>query len=132
MPTGWDGSCEVDFGGDRRRFALAWRDLQALEAVIGPLGEALGRLTYGGWKLADVRETIRIGLEGSGASPSDALQLVRRYVERRPPTENVPVALAVLSAGLFQPPELSSGKAKGDGETATPASPSPESTETAP
>ncbi len=55
--------------------------------------------------VADIREIIRIALVGGGITPTEALRLVRRYVEERPLTESMPVALSAIEAFLFGPDE---------------------------
>lgn len=59
------------------------------------------RLTSGTYKVADVRETIRLGLIGGGLKPEAALKLVRRYVDDRPLIESWIVARTVLAGVLF-------------------------------
>jgi len=78
-----------------------WLDLQ--EAVgCGPL-ELYVRLLQRQWKVQQIREIIRIGLLGGGTDPSNALRLVRRYVEEQPILESVPLALEIVSASLTMP-----------------------------
>jgi hypothetical protein len=48
----------------------------------------------------DISNVIRLGLIGGGMSPTDALQKVRAYVERRPPMENVIHARTILGVAL--------------------------------
>jgi hypothetical protein len=51
-------------------------------------------------RLADIRETLRLGLIGGGLKPVDAMVKVRKYVDERPIDENRDIAYAVVLAGL--------------------------------
>ncbi|UGX87123.1 gene transfer agent family protein [Phyllobacterium meliloti] len=70
----------------------------------------LHRLSTQSWLLNDIKEVIRWGLIGGGMTPLSALNLVRDYVEGRPPVESVMHAQAILSAGLMGAPEEELGK----------------------
>ena len=108
---GRDASIELDFGPELQRFRLAWGQLSSLQEACdaGPY-VILDRIMNGTWRMNDIRETIRYGLIGGGMTPSDALKLVREYVEDRPPVENLMIAQAVLSAGLVGAPEEAVGE----------------------
>ncbi len=82
-------------------FRLAIGHLRELQdkCNAGP-AEVLARLTSGSWRVDDIRETLRLGLIGGGATPMDALVLVARYVDDRPLMENVFPAQAVLLAAV--------------------------------
>lgn len=71
---------------------------------MGP-GHVLRRLMIGEWRFAEVRETIRCALIGGGKSPVDALKLVEAYVDGRPYTESIPVALMILTSFMDGAPE---------------------------
>lgn len=106
--------------------------------ILIPSGpkEIYDRLRLGSWRVADYRETIRLGRIGGGAAPVEALQFVKRYVDARPAVESVEVAWRILAAMLVGPPgdELGKGEAERgpskveDGST----SPAPQPTEPAP
>lgn len=106
-----DASITADFGDGAYVFALKWGQLAGLQEVCdaGPF-VILDRLSNGTWKVGDIRETIRYGLIGGGVPPTDALNLVREYVEGRPPMENILLARAILSAGLVGAPEENVGE----------------------
>jgi hypothetical protein len=122
----------LDFGGEERRFRLALGQLRELQERVdaGP-AHLLQRLTDSTWRVDDIRETLRLGLIGGGMAPSEALALVRRYVDERPLLESVPLARAVLLVVLLpidgdepgkpEPAEGASGPTRADG------SPSPAS-----
>ncbi|RKD61556.1 gene transfer agent family protein [Rhizobium sp. WW_1] len=82
-------------------FRLGWGELEELQEACdaGPY-VLLGRLYDESWRLADIAETIRLGLVGGGMAPTDALKKVRFYVKGRPPMENLQFAQAILSAGV--------------------------------
>ncbi|CDZ43195.1 Hypothetical protein NGAL_HAMBI1146_59680 [Neorhizobium galegae bv. officinalis] len=74
---------------------------------------ALLRGIGGDWRIEDVRETIRLGLIGGGASPTDAYIAVSTYVdqvERYPLIDNVGVAAAILHHALTAPEGEKVGK----------------------
>lgn len=93
----------VAFLGDgEKTFALPYDQLVELEAKtgagIGALFHRIRSLTFG---IADIAETIRLGLIGGGADPKTAFLLVDQYVKRRPLAETLPVALGILEAVWF-------------------------------
>lgn len=59
------------------------------------------RTLRGDWRIDDIRETIRLGLIGGGMTPADAHRLTVRYVDDRPPLENISVAAEILMAALM-------------------------------
>lgn len=59
------------------------------------------RLMSGMYGISDIRETLRLALIGGGKAPTEALKLVRQYVDDRPKTESLPVARMVLAGVLF-------------------------------
>ncbi len=69
------------------------------ECKAGPF-EVYSRLLTGRWKLAEISNTIRLGLIGGGMSPADALTFITSYVENRPPMESLGLAQGVLGTGL--------------------------------
>lgn len=85
--------------------------------ILIPSGpkETYDRLRLGSWRLADIRETIRLGLIGGGAKPTEALVLVQRYVDARPQVENVELAWRILAAALVGPPGDELGKTTAEG-----------------
>jgi hypothetical protein len=91
------------------------------------------RLLTGEWFIDDIRETVRLGLIGGGLEPARALSKVQRYVDGRPPNENIFTALSVLHVALNgvddeeTPGQSDAKKATGEAETTqtTPQIPSP-------
>jgi hypothetical protein len=108
-----DGSARVEtaFGGETRVFRLGIDELRLLQAKTGYGPERLfTRLATGDWFVDDIRETIKLGLEGAGMKPADAHVLVVRYVEKRPLSESIPVAMTALAAALRGPEDDPAGK----------------------
>lgn len=135
-----DASITTDFADGTYTFRLAWGQLSGLQdsCDAGPY-VILERLSNGTWRMNDIRETIRYGLIGGGLTPVAAVNLVREYVESRPPFENLLLARAVLSAGLMGAPDEKVGEQQAANleETELTISPTgrsdlPPSTETAP
>lgn len=112
-----NGAVDLDFGDGPHRFRLAIGELEELQEKtgIGPF-LLLNRLIGGDWRLADVREALRLGLIGGGMEPIPALNLVRRYVDERPAwLANAALARLVLMAALSGAPEEVPGKGAGRG-----------------
>ena len=138
-----DARVRLDFGGDEREFRLGYGELIRLqeELDVGPwylLGVFGGLAAFGirpegvrGLGVRHCREVIRIGLEGGGMKPMDALRLVRTYVEQRPPDEYVGIAFHVLTAALSGAPDDDEPKKKAD-VTASPSTASPEASSASP
>lgn len=105
-------------------FRLAWGQLIELQELCdaGPF-VILDRLTRGTWKVGDISHTIRLGLIGGGTEPAQALKLVQRYVESRPPMENVMMARAILGVALQGAPDEKPGEAEGEAANDTTTSP---------
>jgi len=130
MPS-FDARVTIDWGDGEHVFRLAFAQLLELQEKTdaGPL-ELFQRIGGGRWRVMDLRETIRLGLIGGGMDPAKAIVLVRRYVEQRPLSESVPVALEILTAAIAIPENESPGKAPAGEETG--ASPLPPSMDAAP
>lgn len=114
-----DASLDVLFGDGEHKFRLAIGELRELEEkrdAGSPL--ILRRLLTGEWWVDDVREVIRLGLVGGGMPATDAIKLVKRYVEDRPAWhENALIASTTLGAALMgvedeEPGKSEAGEAK--------------------
>lgn len=108
------GAIDQDWGDGSHRFRLAWGQLAELQekCAAGPYA-ILARLHSGDWRIEDISNVIRLGLMGGGAAPTDAITLVRRYVEdtgTHPLLRNLPIAIAILSAALVGAPEEKVGE----------------------
>lgn len=121
-----NGVVDLDFGDATHRFRLGFGELEELQEKTG-LGPFVlfQRLLGGEWRLADVRETLRIGLIGGGMKPLDALSLVRRYVDDRQDwIAHAGRAQAIVFAAIAGAPEEAPGKSAAP-EAMTEASISP-------
>lgn len=130
-----DAALVLDFGGEERKFQLLLGEIRELQkrTNAGP-HELLRRILAGTWRIDDLRETIRIGLEGGGLPPKEAGQLVRYYVDPpRPLSESVMIAAQILEAALVgvQDDEIPKSAAAEERpqSSRTESSPSPRSTD---
>lgn len=90
------------FGDAEHDFQLTPEMIVELERLIGSgIGTIFGRLARNEFSFTEVVETIRLGLIGGGMAPQKALALVDAYARRRPMSETLPTALAVLEALWF-------------------------------
>lgn len=107
----------LPWADDDYTFRLAWGQLIELQEKTdcGP-AYLLDQMWQNNWKVQHISEIIRLGLIGGGQTPSDALKLVRNYVESRPPIENLSVAQAILALSLHGAPEETKGEAKAAAE----------------
>jgi hypothetical protein len=119
-------------------FRLGIGQLEELQEKcgVGP-PKIAWRLGTSEWRVADVRETLRLGLIGAGMAADQAATLVRRYASDGQLLENVLPALLVINAAIQGTPDEPLGKdegaeTEGSTETETPSSPSPPSTSSAP
>jgi len=92
-------------GDGEHTFALPFplaEELQRKTGVgIGALFQRVRTLTF---SIADISETIRLGLIGGGMEPKEAFELVRTYVHPRPLAETLPVAMSILEVVWFGAP----------------------------
>lgn len=119
-----DASITLDWADGSYHFRLAWGELAELQEKCdaGPF-VILNRLSSGTWKVHDISQTIRLGLIGGGLKPAEALKLTRKYVEERPPMENLVHAQVILSAGLMGAPEEDNVKKNPEKENVSTPSP---------
>jgi hypothetical protein len=109
---------DITWAGGEHPFLLTIELLRALQdkCDAGP-GWILNRLASGQWRVDDVIETIRLGLEGGGMKKADARKLVDQFVAERPLTLSVMTAQAVLMTALFGEPDDPVGEARAGAET---------------
>ncbi len=93
---------DLTWQGGEHVFALNIDLLRALQerCDAGP-ALVLARLRANQWRVDDVIQPIRLGLEGGGLSKEDARQLTKRFVEEAPLAESVLTAVAVLIYSLY-------------------------------
>ncbi len=113
-----DATVTFDWADGTYSFRLAWGQLAELQEKCdaGPY-VILQRLYSGAWRIEDITNIIRLGLIGGGLEPAPALKLARRYVEGRPPMENLIPAQVILSAGLTGAPEEKVGEGDAANQT---------------
>jgi hypothetical protein len=119
-----DASVTLAWADGEYTFRFGWGQLIELQEQCdaGPF-VILDRLTRGTWKVGDISHTIRLGLIGGGTAPSDALKLTQRYVESRPPLENVMLARGILGVALQGASDEVPGEADGEAANDTTTSP---------
>lgn len=94
------------FGDAERAFSLPPELIAELERKTGAgIGGLCRRLFAGDFHLAEVTETIRLGLIGGGETPETAAALIAAYVANRPLAETYPLAVAILEAAWFGAPQ---------------------------
>lgn len=107
-----DASITFAWGdGQERKFRLPFAQIHDLEESRNCSAvDILARLRSGRPRVMDVRDIIRLGLIGGGASASDVARLVRTYIGEEvapyadppaPNKSNGEAALVILAAGLF-------------------------------
>jgi hypothetical protein len=112
-----DGSVELVFGGDVRRFRLGIASLLALQGILnsGPL-EICTRLQLGTWRLDDITETLRLALIGGDTATVPDAKAWKKLVEDNVRPGNITphalTALAVLLSALQGDPDDPVGKTK--------------------
>lgn len=135
-----DASTTLVWADGTYTFRLGWGELEALQEACdaGPW-VILERLATKQCLIGDIAHTIRQGLIGGEMAPAEATKLVQRYVEKRPPAENLLHAMAILQVALHGSPEETVGEqeAASPAESQSTASPTekldlPPSTETEP
>lgn len=94
-----DTTYRAFFGDSERAFKITVDLITELERKTDAgIGRLCRRLFAGDFHLADVSETIRLGLIGGGATPGEASALVAAYVTNRPFAETYPLAVSILEA----------------------------------
>lgn len=101
-----DGSVDLQWAGDLRKFRLDIANLIALQDKrdAGPQ-ELLNRFRGSTWRVQDLQETIRLGLVGGGEDAKIAARLIGEQVTAGNLHENVLVAMAILIHAI-QAPEV--------------------------
>ena len=96
-----DAKIELTWADGDYTFRLGWGELEALQEACeaGPW-TILERLFTKQCLIGDISNVIRQGLIGGGLEPTAATKLVRTYVEKRPPAENLLFATVILQAAI--------------------------------
>ena len=115
-----DASITIPFADGDHTFRLAWGELSKLQEACdaGPF-VIWSDLLNGRWRIEQISNVIRLGLIGGGMTPGDALQLVKSYVEDRPPMETLALAQGILGAALQGAPDEKPGEAGAASEMGT-------------
>ena len=113
------------FGDGRHDFLLNIGALEELQEKCdaGP-EEIWSRVLSGSWRVADIREPIRLGLIGAGMEPIKALVLVERYAKEGHLSSLKPLVASIIGAALVGTPDEDApppGKPKGRSKTPSPA-----------
>lgn len=118
---------DLTWRGGEHRFLLEIDHLRAIQEKCdaGPYF-VMKRLEMHQWRVDDVIQPIRFGLEGGGMDKEEARKLVRIHIEGEPLTDAVPVAHAILAAALLGVPDDPVGEAEGATESAPNETLSPE------
>jgi len=125
-----DGSIELDWPDQTRKYRLRLGELRALQEKCGkgPM-EILADLTTGRWRVDDVIQPIRLGLIGGGMPMDEALRVVEFNVHDGTLREAIIYAVAIVQAAISGPPDEQLRVVKGKKPTpATAGSSSPAST----
>ena len=110
---------DAAFAGRRRTFKLPIGAIGELERLCqAGIGEIALRLGTHRFYLADIRETVRLGLEGGGASEPEATALVMRYLDEGPLDQHLELAAAIIAAALSG---VKPGKPEPEGGNTSPA-----------
>jgi hypothetical protein len=108
-----NGTRTIIWAGGEDSFCLAKVGLilDLEEKCKAGIAMILGRLGAGQWGLSDVRETIRLGLIGGGATPERAMSAIRNHVDENPLSSSVLLAYEIIAAVLVGVPDDPVGKA---------------------
>ncbi|WP_374636819.1 gene transfer agent family protein [Agrobacterium salinitolerans] len=91
---------DADFADGTYTFGLTWPLASEWEKTTDRslYGTLINIMRTGVAQLHDTRELVRLGLIGGGMAPSDALRMVRTYVEERPAAENFSLVVKIVDA----------------------------------
>jgi hypothetical protein len=120
-----NGEIELNWGDGLHKFNVAKIKsvLELEEKCDAGIAEIFQRIRDSRWKINDVRETLRIGLIGGGATPDSALRLINRYCDDRPLAESLQPAILIIMAAMLGVPGDVPGK-KAETERAKEEAPS--------
>lgn len=93
---------DLTWAGGESNFLLTIDLLRAMQdrCDAGP-SHILNRLLTGEWRVDDIIQPIRLGLEGGGMDKEDARKLVRTHIEEDFSVRHVLLAKAVLAHTLY-------------------------------
>lgn len=107
------------FGDGPHDFQLNIAELEELQELTdaGP-EEVFHRVSEGRWRVADIRETVRLGLKGAGMVALTARAMVDRYAGPGQLADNKELATCILAAALVGAPDedVPSGEMQGESD----------------
>lgn len=106
------------FGDGPHDFQLRIAELEELQELTdaGP-EEVFHRISEGRWRVADIRETIRLGLKGAGMVALTARAMVDRYAGPGQLADNKELATCILAAALVGAPDEDAPSGEMQGES---------------
>ena len=97
-----DGSYTAPFGGGEQTFRLRIGELEELQERCDAGPEFIVQSIYAGtWRVAYVREAIRLGLIGAGMAPTQAQAMRDRYCSDGQLAANKSLAANIIGASLM-------------------------------
>lgn len=119
------------FAGRERTFKLRLGEASELERLCDAgIGAIMVRLATHQFKIADVREAVRMGLQGGGASEPEATALVMHNIDPNPLAQHIDLAAEIIGAYVNGIPDPVKKKGRG-GRSAPPSPPETSVTGTA-
>ncbi len=110
--------CYANLAGQRRKFELLIGGVAELErACDAGIGGIMLRIGTHQFKHVDVRETIRLALQGGGMNEPDATALVMNNLDGTPLAAHIGLAVQILEAFVNGLPETVKKKARRAGPT---------------
>lgn len=111
-------SVTIDCFDGAYTFALKGKQIEELQRLCNAgLGEIGQRIMSGNWYIADISQTIRMGLIGGGdVAPTRATELIQTYVDGCPiapendPSGPLEIARAIIEATFFGLSEVADEK----------------------
>lgn len=106
------------FGDGPHDFQLNIAELEELQELTdaGP-EEVFHRVSEGRWRVADIRETIRLGLKGGGMAPLKARAMIDRYAASGDLANQKALVTAILAAALVGAPDEDEPSGEMQGES---------------
>ena len=106
------------FGDGPHDFQLRIAELEELQELTdaGP-EEVFHRISEGRWRVADIRETIRLGLKGGGMTPLMARAMIDRYAGPGELANQKALVTAILAAALVGAPDEDEPSGEMQGES---------------
>lgn len=113
-----DASIQLIWADGEYTFRLGWGELEALQEACdaGPW-VILERLYSKQCRVGEIAHVIRQGLIGGGMAPTEATKLVKTYVEKRVPAENLIFATVILQTAVQGTPDETVGEDQAASQT---------------